>query len=104
MSRSRHHCGWLTEAPDRYCAGCGEALFTRLSFDETRTRIDPYTRQLFLRRLQRLALMRLTDNPPLTAAGIKLLDRAIAATVHDCQWCGAAGAAAELLKRLEGVR
>lgn len=72
--------------------------------DDVRLRIDPYTRRTFLLRLERLVAMRKEWGPGgldyLNDLGILFLDRAIAATVLDCQWVGAAGVAESITRRL----
>lgn len=72
--------------------------------DDVRIRIDPYTRRTFLLRLARLVEMRAAWGPGgfdyLSPLGIRFLDRAIAATMLDCQWVGAAGVASEITRRL----
>ncbi|OGT54332.1 MAG: hypothetical protein A3E01_15315 [Gammaproteobacteria bacterium RIFCSPHIGHO2_12_FULL_63_22] len=72
--------------------------------DDTLTRIHPYTRQTFLRRLERLLRMRRDYRDDLNALGFCLLDRAIATTIEDCAWCGAAGAAQTLVDAAESQR
>lgn len=62
--------------------------------DETSIRINPYTRSLHISRLSRLVRMRRDYREDLNPSGLKLIDRAIYATVKECEWLGAAGVAA----------
>lgn len=64
-------------------------------------RIDPELRRLYLRRLERLVRLRRDYDHDLNAAGLKLLDRAIESTRQDACEQGAAGAAADIVARLE---
>lgn len=72
--------------------------------NETFSRIHPYTRSTFIKRLKRLVHMRKNycgdGDYDLNDAGVRLLDVAIAATVQDCEWVGAAGVAVEITRQL----
>lgn len=63
--------------------------------------IDPELRRIYLWRLERLVRLRREYDGELNAAGLKLLDRAIEATRQDAAEQGAAGAAADIVARLE---
>jgi hypothetical protein len=69
----------------------------------TLERVDLRTREIYLRRLERLARLRYYEQNgnggDLNALGMRMVDYAINATISDCTWQGAAGTAQNIVER-----